>query len=250
MNWWETPRCSRPPFCSPQHICLSDCFCYSVGYFGVLFYVTCCTVFLSLPVTALAFSVALGGEVGTEALPFHGLGKGGAEYCMSGKAGCFLSPSEQGKFHLDSSGKQNSLLGSFLNNLTEFKRMPALPKTPHISQPLRERWSVPLKSSSFYVSFCNLRSLISVQVCREFLRRVRPCGELALGLPLPPPGKGEIVRVVDWDSSFLRFISSPVSKCLCVFGLFLVCFLSGEMGEGDTGPASFPKFRRNDNSGL
>lgn len=191
MNWWERPRCSCPPFCSPQHICLSDCFCYSVSYFGVLFYVTRCTVFLSLPVTALAFSVALGGEVGTGALPFHGLGKGGVGYCMAGKAGYFLSPSEQGKFHLDSSGKQKPLLGSFLNNLTEFKRIPTLPRMPYISQPLRERWSVPLKSSSVCVSFCSLLSLISVQVCREFLQRVRPCGELALGLPIPPPGKGD-----------------------------------------------------------
>lgn len=52
-----------------------------------------------------------------------------------------------------------------------------------------------------------------------------------------------MVRVVDWESGFLRFVSSPVSKCLCVFELFLACFLAGEMGEGDSGPASFPKFR-------
>lgn len=38
----------------------------------------------------------------------------------------------------------------------------------------------------------SLLSLVSVQMCRELLRGVRPCGELALGLPLPAPGKGDL----------------------------------------------------------
>lgn len=62
-----------------------------------------------------------------------------------------------------------------------------------------------------------------------------------------------MVRAVDLGSGFLWFISSPVSKCLYVSGLFLACFLAREMGEGNSGPASFLKFRegrKNDNSGF
>lgn len=89
-------------------------------------------------------------------------------------------------------------------------------------------------------------------MCREFLRGVRPCGELVLGLPLPAPGKGDH----NGESGGLGVQLSEVRLQSCQqvpLGLFLACFLAGEMGKGDSGPASFAKFsggRRNDNSGL
>lgn len=40
-----------------------------------------------------------------------------------------------------------------------------------------------------------------------------------------------MVRTVDWNPGFLRFISSVVSKCPCGFGLFQSCFLAVVMKE-------------------
>lgn len=73
-----------------------------------------------MPVTALAFSVALRSGVSTVALLFHGLAKGGAGYCVSGRAGYVLST----QIPVGLRWKQKPLLGSFLNNLAEFKRIP------------------------------------------------------------------------------------------------------------------------------
>lgn len=149
MNWWERLKCSRPHFYSPWHICIYDFFCLFCGLFLGLApcYMLHCPCLLQ-------HSFLCGSKIVEEVWGFC------CFIVWERKVWYTVCQERHSTFcpHLNWGNstqipvvlhwKQKTFLVSFLNNLTKFKKITALPRIP--PNP------IPLNSNMMYFSYCRV----------------------------------------------------------------------------------------------